>query len=332
MNILKKIIIAGVCLLMLLPVSGAFAATTLSLTNPGDVNLNQQFTIDVKAADTTDLCGASFTISYVPANLEVIDVTSEFFATFQVQFNDQVSPPCSGCPTSVAVGGTTYTQPLEFADSSTGANIGTSIAAARAVPEDPATTDTTIFTVKFQFKAAAAEGGHDIGIKATSLNNTQAGYAGTGEYISLLVGYDGTFSDLLTGDGTGVASTTVNAVKPTWNLDINGDGIVNSSKDGTLITRYLFGWHAVYPGAWAVGLLDPSRDEVAVIAFLDSGKGDLSFDINGDGVVNSSKDGTLIMRYLFGWHAVYPGAWAVGLLDPSRDEATVIAYLNSLRP
>ncbi|KPA18363.1 hypothetical protein MHK_001410 [Candidatus Magnetomorum sp. HK-1] len=83
-----------------------------------------------------------------------------------------------------------------------------------------------------------------------------------------------------------------------FHLDIDGDGVVNALSDGLLIVYYLKQSLETYPDLSKIVAKDARRKTLEQItAFLDQGKALL--DIDGNGVVQDTTDGILILRYLF---------------------------------
>ena len=175
-----------VCICLLLPASGAFAAGLKFTPATQTVPINKTFTVKIEVdAPVTfaEVLGAAFTITH-DAGIEIVSggVDSTFFDTFQNQF---AGTAYTG---PFTVDG--YDQPLVTNLETVKAPAGMRIAAARVKAEtDPA--KTTLFTLIFKFTASAAENAtYNFSIVPTKLYNTAAGYAETGENIDLLVGYD----------------------------------------------------------------------------------------------------------------------------------------------
>ena len=159
----------------------AFAAVTMTVGS-ATVDADQQAQIDITADDPVGIAGAAFTLEYDTSALTVT-VDSSFFDTFANQFADAGTP--AGYPTEVEVDGVTYYQPL-ITNGVTGT--GMRIAAARCTPAD--NSNSMLFTLTVSLNAGTAFGTYPITVVATTLNNTDAGYAPEGETIPMLVGAD----------------------------------------------------------------------------------------------------------------------------------------------
>ena len=160
----------------------AFAAVTMTVGS-ATVDADQQAQIDITADDPVGIAGAAFTLEYDTSALTVT-VDSSFFDTFANQFADAGTP--AGYPTEVEVDGVTYYQPL-ITNGVTGT--GMRIAAARCTPAD--NSNSMLFTLTVSLNAGAdVDIEYPITAVATTLNNTDAGYAAEGETIAMLVGAD----------------------------------------------------------------------------------------------------------------------------------------------
>jgi len=168
--------------------SSAFAVTLTVGTNSGasDATLQVPITVD----NPVGIAGAAFTVTYDTTALTLIDIESTFFDTFANQWVG--TPNEASAPTSVTVDSQTYSQPLITNDIT---GVGTRIAAARCTAETTSS-NTTLFTLSFRLKSGAQVTTYNIGITATTLNNTDAGYAAEGEAIPVLVGSDLSVTDL----------------------------------------------------------------------------------------------------------------------------------------
>jgi hypothetical protein len=137
--------------------------------------------------------------------------------------------------------------------------------------------------------------------------------------------------------GGGELNTTNNAASdPTFTgptLDIDGsftatkyDGLT----DGVLAVRYMLGLTGSALTAGVLGGTASRIDPTIVKAYLDVNR--LDFDIDGDGNVDATTDGVLIVRYLFGLrgdsliqNAFVPGA-------PRNTAILIENYLSTLTP
>lgn len=119
-------------------------------------------------------------------------------------------------------------------------------------------------------------------------------------------------------------SVTINTVGT--NLDITGDGVVDSS-DGLVAMRYLFGFR----GAALLSGVTTELDAAEIITHLDEERTGL-LDVDGNGQAAALSDGLLIRRYLAGWtgEALVTGALGVGATRTDPDE--IVAFLESYVP
>jgi len=204
--------------------SSAFAVTLTVGTNSGasDATLQVPITVD----NPVGIAGAAFTVTYDTTALTLIDIESTFFDTFANQWVG--TPNEASAPTSVTVDSQTYSQPLITNDIT---GVGTRIAAARCTAETTSS-NTTLFTLSFRLKSGAQVTTYNIGITATTLNNTDAGYAAEGEAIPVLVGSDLSVTDLtdpsafpiLLDPANGIGTVVAGSV--TFGIpDTDGDGI-----------------------------------------------------------------------------------------------------------
>ncbi len=156
-----------------------------------------------------NIAGASFTVVYDDSMLTLDSVSSTFFDTFA---NQHVN-----LPEDVLVDGVLYDQPLLTSTVSG----GTMIAAARIQAGETAT---TLFWLNFSVDGAA-DGAYPVGIIASVIHNTGAGYPAP-EAIHMLIGALENEPDLSLAYPA-LATTVVNGevtVTPTI-TDVDGDGI-----------------------------------------------------------------------------------------------------------
>jgi len=180
-----------------------------------------------------DIAGAAFTVTYNTTALTLTDVQSTFFDTFANQFLG--TPNAATAPTSVVVDSVTYNQPLITNNVS---GTGTMIAAARCSAETGAS-NTTLFTLSFALNSGASATAYNVGITATTLDNTDAGYglgadgiAGTAddapETIPCLVGAVAGETDLTAAFPViAVTSITSGSVTFSGGVDLDGDGLAD---------------------------------------------------------------------------------------------------------
>jgi len=241
MKTLRKIML--VCMCLLLPASGAWAVSSLSLDAPASAAIGQTFTVNVKVDTTAQLAGAAFTVAYDTSIMELVStddkITSSFFDLFADQF---VGMPCEdtvgGCPSETSDG---VDQPLVSNTVTTTTDtekfpLGTRLAAARVQPEASPTSETVIVSLKLKFikDAAVAGESYGISIKPTYLNNVSAGYDpadGKDGYIPLLVGYDDGATDefpkLLESANGAVVSTVNILVDSVMPGDVDNSGAID---------------------------------------------------------------------------------------------------------
>jgi hypothetical protein len=178
---MKKITIAiAIFTVMAFAATGAFAATKLTVANAtGKTGISVPITV----SDPVGIAGVAFTLDYDTTKLSVTDVKSDFFGTFTAMgySGDDV-----GLEAGTVDG---YEKPL-VVNPATGGKI-TKIAAARPTA-GTAADGTTLFTLTVDVvdTTAAAGATFPITIKATTLNNTAAGYSADGEEIDLLIKED----------------------------------------------------------------------------------------------------------------------------------------------
>lgn len=123
---------------------------------------------------------------------------------------------------------------------------------------------------------------------------------------------------------------TVTPVTP-FNLDIDGNGQARPLTDGLLIMNYLSGSRgSALVGAQGefISIGATRADPDGIAEFLDSAG--FKLDIDGNGTLDSSTDGLLILRYLFGFtgDALIEDAIAGGAVRTSADG--IETYLKSL--
>ena len=144
--------------------------------NPGStVNL------PVTVSDPSQIAGAAFTLTYDTTKLTLQTISSTFFDTFENQWNSLSPVPNPLPPTSVVVDSKTYNQPLL-------SNLSGSALMISAARCKAGLTNITLFTLTFQVAANAVAGNYPVTISQSTISNTAAGYAATGETIPVLVG------------------------------------------------------------------------------------------------------------------------------------------------
>jgi len=179
---MKKITIAiAIFTVMAFAATGAFAATKLTVANAtGTTGISVPITV----SDPVGIAGAAFTLSYDTTKLSVTNVTSSFFGTFTSMGYDNND----GLSTDGKID--IYSSPVVVNPPAEDGKI-TKIAAARPTG-GTAADGTTLFTLTVDVidTTAAAGATFPITIKATTLNNTAAGYSADGEEIDLLIKED----------------------------------------------------------------------------------------------------------------------------------------------
>ena len=141
-----------------------------------------------------------------------------------------------------------------------------------------------------------------------------------------------TLTASFTGNSQYTAATvsTRFAVTPRLALDIDGDGIYNALTDGLLILRWMSNASDPALANGAIGTNATRRTAADIAAYLTT-LGSL-LDIDGNGQVESLKDGLLIMRYLFGFRGAALINDAVGANPTRFTAADIEAYLRGLTP
>lgn len=156
------------------------ADLSLNLSTGKTVTQGDNVTIPVLAsaeASPKRVAGAAFTITFDSSQLELLEVTSDFFDTFAAQ---QISPA------SVTVGQQEYAQPLVVNNSVAGKAM---VAAARVAPEEiPVGSTVEMFNLVFKAKINANVADHTISLAPSVIDNTAAGYPEEGAEIAALIG------------------------------------------------------------------------------------------------------------------------------------------------
>jgi hypothetical protein len=119
-------------------------------------------------------------------------------------------------------------------------------------------------------------------------------------------------------------SVTINTVGT--NLDITGDGIVDSS-DGLVAMRYLFGFR----GTALLAGVTTELDAAEIVTHLDEERTGL-LDVDGNGMAAALSDGLLIRRYLAGWTGEALVTGALGTGATRTDPGEIVAFLESYVP
>ncbi len=222
--------------------SNCVMALTMTAGNSSG-DLDETVQVQISVDDPTGVAGAAFTITYDTDNITLTGITSTFFDTFQNQWNDISPVPDPMPPTSVEVDGVAYDQPLIKNDLTSGAML----AAARSVPAD--SSNNILFTLSFELNEGAPHGIYSVGITQSIINNTDAGYDESGEYIPVLMGSDLSReaadplaypvlldpTDVSIG-GTLVAGSVTFGIVP--GTDTDGDGIPDDGDNSGQVDNY----------------------------------------------------------------------------------------------
>jgi hypothetical protein len=124
-------------------------------------------------------------------------------------------------------------------------------------------------------------------------------------------------------------------VAPPFSLDVDDNGVTDALTDGTLILRYLFGFTGASLVSGAVGLNPPAQrtDPNAIVDFLNGGRTTM-LDPDNNGQADALTDGTLILRYLFGFTGDSLVSGALGLNPPAQrtDPNAIAAFLGGYEP
>jgi uncharacterized repeat protein (TIGR01451 family) len=142
----------------------------------------------------------------------------------------------------------------------------------------------------------------------------------------------------VTVSGGGELNTTNNAasdptivIGPTLDIDVSNTATkYDALTDGVLAIRYMLGVTGPALTAGALGGTATRTDPTVIKAYLDAKRS--AYDIDGDGVVEATTDGLLILRYLFGLRGdlLITDAFVAGA---PRDTAELIeSYLATLTP
>jgi len=197
-----------------------YAETTLTVatvsSQPGDTVF-----IPISADTPQAVAAAAFTIKYNPAHLSLDNIQSAFFRPFSEQWQGLSPVPDPLPPSSVSVGGQSYSQPFVFNHD---AVAGTALVAAANVMTG--SNETVLFTLQFSVSASIPDGFYPISIFATNIDNTAAGYPAAGTSIPLLTGMVGGEADPAKAYPV-LPTTIINgaiAINVTEN-DTDGDGI-----------------------------------------------------------------------------------------------------------
>lgn len=310
---------------MLLPLTHAAAATLTVGEESGDTD--QTLSIEITVDDPTGISGAAFSLEY--SSSLTVSVASTFFDTFVNQFTACGLDPDQIAAIEIPVG---YSQPL-ITNEVAGPPNHMKISAARC---EPAAGDAShvLFTLDVSLKAGQPAGDYSLAITPTTLNNTDAGYAGAGETIDLLIGSSPpslVFPVILDDDGYAANVVDGSATFTEPFVDTDGDGMDDDweednfgdlSHDGTGDTdRDGYSDKDEHDND-----TDPN-DPVTMDPPGGPGYDPLTdirvtnLDIDGDGNVDALSDGILIIRYLFGFQGGGP-TWIDGAVSAGATRTT----------
>jgi uncharacterized protein len=108
-------------------------------------------------------------------------------------------------------------------------------------------------------------------------------------------------------------------------IDIDGNGLVESSKDALLVLRYLVGFRGLGLVDGAVGI-NPGRSGDEIEAYLAT----LNLDADGDGSAFATTDGLLILRELLGLVDAPLIEGARNVSSPNvRDAAQILSFIRN---
>ena len=141
------------------------------------------------------------------------------------------------------------------------------------------------------------------------------------------------------GDGFSDAEELVDGTDPLsrfscnsgcFNLDVDGDGVVNPLSDGLLMVRYLFGFRE---DALVKGAVSSEAVRVTSSALAEHLAGlEPELDVDGDGERRALTDGLLLIRYLFGFSGESLVSGALAPEATRRDAKAIADYLEARRP
>ncbi len=202
----KRILLATTLIILVL---GAITtqAETLSVTSatgaPG-----QTVTVEVILDDNENgVAGTTFTLSYDAANLDLVEVRSDFFPLFSTQNIN---------PTSIEIDGTTYNSALVICPA------GSKFAAARV--DNGPLGQQTIFELDFVINETAPDGNSfPVQIQQSQIQNPEAGYVELTP-IPFLIGIDGTSYPERTLSAPAIAGSIAVEEGASF-VDTDGDGI-----------------------------------------------------------------------------------------------------------
>ncbi len=122
------------------------------------------------------------------------------------------------------------------------------------------------------------------------------------------------------------AATATATVLGGGTLDVDGNGIIQGTTDGTYVFRALAGLQLIVPTTFR--MLDPSiasdDDISAAVSFLGQ-----NLDVDGNGILQAATDGVYVFRRLIGLQFIAPSAFRN--LDPSiPPDATIAANIDAL--
>ena len=131
------------------------------------------------------------------------------------------------------------------------------------------------------------------------------------------------------GIATPYAAGSVFGKPMTFSLDIDGNGVSDALTDGLIILKYMD--HQLLDASDLNPMLSHNAQRQSytdVVQYIDNGQSLLDIDCNG--VIDTTTDGTLIMRYLFGFNQQSLLEDAIGSESMRQSIEDIQAYLDRL--
>lgn len=138
---------------------------------------------------------------------------------------------------------------------------------------------------------------------------------------------------VITVNGASSVSATFAPAAPTLNFDIDGNGSARGLTDGLLVMRYLLTLTGTALTSSAVATDSPTPTRLTptdVLAYLNNLRPML--DIDGNGQVEASTDGVMLVRYLLGLRGSALTATAIGNAPRRSTTAAIESYIQSRMP
>ncbi len=147
--------------------------------------------VSVLGYSTEEIAATAFTIEYKTEYLILEHIESSFFDSFNNQWALLPSSLNPAPPSSVVVGGQTFTQPLLFNTAEGSSKGKTMIAGIRVSAGNPV----ELLTLHFSIKPGTPDGVYPFTIMPTVIRDVIAGYGEEGEVIPIFVGFDESTND-----------------------------------------------------------------------------------------------------------------------------------------